>query len=298
MSEQSMKILRMLEEGKITVEQASELLAKIQELEDDEAESGERGSRRERGPRHERGPRPQGPPHPPGPGPQGTGFHGSHMNIPPIPDIPDVRKIVRDAMDQMPDVNKIVREAMQDAFAGMGPMHSGEGLGKGFTYKGAEFVGARVEHSDFSDALLEGAKVQGADLRYADFSDADLRGADLRGANLSYSDFSDAVLRDADLRGANLSYGDYSDANFSDADLHGADLSYSELSDAHFEGVVQPGLILRGVSMPGLRYSGGDKDDDGEGSQDERVEAQEAGWEESARHAEEWDSADDSTDAA
>ncbi len=280
MSEQSMKILRMLEEGKITVEQASELLSKVQELEDDDAESGERPSRHERGPRHARAPRA------PGPGP--------HFNIPPVPEIPDVRKIVRDAMDQMPDVNKIVREAMHDAFSGLGPMHGEGEQGAGFTYKGAHFVGARVEHTDLSDAQLEDAKLQGADLRYADFSDADLRGADLRGANLSYSDFSDADLRGADLRGANLSYGDYSDANFRNADLHGADLSYSELSDADFEEVVEPGLRLRGVGMPDLKYEGGRRAESQATSVNDDAaaagaEAEASGWEAAAERAEEWE---------
>lgn len=259
MSDQTMKILKMLEDGKITVEEADRLLAKIQGLEAKEAAA-------------EKGAQPQ--PH--------MGFQMPNFTVPPVPPIPDVGQIVGDAM--------------RDAFGKGFSFNQGSNAPSGkIGFKGAKFHGARLEHTDFSDAKLdESTRLEGANLGYSDFSDADLRGADLRGADLSYSDFSDAKLKNADLRGARLSKGSYVDANFSGCDLKGADLSMSDLTDADFKGVKEPGLTLRGVSMVGLKYHGGgekaDEAPEHEGEADAwaaRVEAAEAAAEEAARQAEE-----------
>ena len=219
MSDQTMKILKMLEDGKLTVEQADSLLAKIQEIEAKEAAT-------EKGPRH------QG--HP--------SFQMPNIEIPPIPEIPDVGRIVGDAM----------RDAFGKGFSFNQDPSTPPGS---MEFKGARFHGAHLEHTDFSDAKLDkSTRFEGSNLAYADFSDADLRGADLRGADLSYSDFSDAKLQNADLRGSRLSKGTYVDADFREADLKGSDLSMSDLTDADFKGVKEPGLMPRGVSMVGLKY--------------------------------------------
>ncbi len=230
MSDQTMRILKMLEEGKLTVEEADRLLAKIQELEAREA-------RAEHEPRH--------PPHSDRPG-----FHVPHFGIPPIP---DVGRIVSESI---PDVGQIVGDAMRDAFGPGSPFGQTHGAPTGtMSFKGVRFQGARLDFADFTNAKLDNkTRMEGANLAHATLVGADLRGADLRGGDLSHSDFTDAKLREADLRGARLSNGTYVSADFRDAVLYGADLSLSDLTDADFRGVTEPGLALRGVTMTGLKY--------------------------------------------
>lgn len=230
MSDQTMKILQMLEDGKITVEEANRLISAVQDLEEQEAEPDTRRQRHSH------------------PGPQ----------IPHIGSIPP--------MPPMPDVGKIVNDALSGAFRGL-HIHPGPGSEEGgpagtVVFQGARFKGARLEHTDLTGAKLdENTRLEGADMRYAAFVDADLRGADLRGAVMCYSAFVDTKFRDADLRGANLSYGSYVGADFRSADLHGADLSYSDLSNADFRDTNEPGLNLRGVAMRGIKYQAASPED-------------------------------------
>ena len=77
-------------------------------------------------------------------------------------------------------------------------------------------IGAAVNWTFDSGAVLSDASLRGADLRYADLSDADLRDASLRGAALSSAVLSGADLSSADLRGADLSGAVLSDASLSD----------------------------------------------------------------------------------
>lgn len=230
MSEQMMKILRMLEEGKITAAEANELLTKVEQLEEEASRSA---TERETGP---------------------TFTGGRHFgrpdfgqfNVPPV---------------HIPDVHKIVSDALREAFGQGFPHYQGGDEGSeqsgDFGHSGAHFAGATLDHTDLTDARLDShTRLEGADLRFAAFTDADLRGADLRGANLSYSAFEDTDFRGADLRGAQLHHGKYSSVDFRNADLHDADLSLSDLTDATFKGVQQPGLTLRGMSMVGMRYEG------------------------------------------
>jgi len=122
---------------------------------------------------------------------------------------------------------------------------------------GTRFEGANLRGAVFVDADLRGADLRGANLAFSNFTDANLKNADLRGANMSHSNFVDANFLNADMRGANLSHGAYTDANFSDCDLRKADLSRSKMVGANFHGVRQPGLTLRGVRMPGVKFTGG-----------------------------------------
>jgi len=222
MSEESMKILKMLEDGKITAAEAGELLLKVETLEEKER-------------------RPKAP--------------SGSFSVPPIPPVPTI--------PQMPDISRIVNNALQDAFSGVSFTAEGTPVEGDLTYKGVAFAGALLEHSDLADARMDTeTRLEGADLRYASLSDTDLRGANLQGANLSYSDFSEAKLRGANLQGAQLHHANYSEADFRGADLRGADLSLSNLSEASFKNVVQPGLMLRGMDMPGVKYEGQVADDD------------------------------------
>jgi len=227
MSEQTMKILKMLEDGKITAAEATELLAKVEELEEEESE-------------------PEPRPHP---------QHKAHFRM------PDIGNIPMPPIPQIPDINKIVNDALRDAFSGIASGdEDGPTVGP-MTYKGARFAAARMEHTDLTDAKLDSdTRFEGADLRFASFADADLRGANLQGANLSYSDFSDTKFNSANMQGAQLHHGSYVDTDFTNANLQGADLSMSDFSDASFKDVNQPGLVLRGMTLVGVKYEGTPED--------------------------------------
>jgi len=220
MSEQTMKILRMLEEGKITAVEATELLAKVEELEEKESK----------------------------PDPHLDPQHKAHFRMPNIGNIP---------IPEIPDINKIVNDALREAFSGM-PFGDEDGPTAGpMTYKGAHFAAARMKHTDLTDAKLDSnTRLQGADLRFASLRDADLRGANLQGANLSYSDFTDTKFNGANMQGAQLHHGSYTDTDFRNTNLQGADLSMSDFTDASFKDVTQPGLVLRGVTLVGVKYEG------------------------------------------
>lgn len=236
MSEQTMKILQMLEDGKITAEQANELLSQVRELEERE--------KTPRGPVGGVGPMgPVGSVGPTGPMPYpGPGIHIPEINIPPIP-----------------DVGEIVNNALKNAFDEGFPGHAGRDVRGAVVFKGARFEGANLEFTDLTGATFDKkTRFESANLSFASFAGADLRGADLRMADLSYSNFGDADLRGSDLREANLSMGNYEDSDFRNCDLRGADLSMSQLADADFRGVKEPGLILRGVLMEGIRYRTGE----------------------------------------
>jgi uncharacterized protein YjbI with pentapeptide repeats len=222
MSEQTMKILKMLEEGKITAAEASDLISKIEDLEEKESEPD------------------------PGPDPQ----HTAHFRMPNIGNIP---------IPQIPDIGKIVADALHEAFTDI-TIPAGDSSAADPTAGGDKhfaFAAARIEETDFTDAKLDGnTRLEGADLRFASFVDADLRGANLMGADLSHSDFTDTNFSGASMMGAQLRHGTYVDTDFSNANLMGADLSKSDFTDAGFKNVTQPGLVLRGVTMVGIKYEG------------------------------------------
>ncbi|MBN1248802.1 MAG: pentapeptide repeat-containing protein [Anaerolineae bacterium] len=259
MSEQTLMILKMLEEGKITADEASDLLSKVEALEEEaakpaaESEPGPRFG----GPRHYRVPDP------------------GQVTIPPIhiPEIPPV---------PIPDINRIVNDALREAFGeGFPHRHHAPGShgkhGEHVDLAGASIAGARLEHTDLTDAKLnKKTRLQGADLRYASFVNADLRGTDLRGANLTYSDFTGANLNDADLQGAQMHHGAYTAADFSFSNLKGADFSLSDLTEASFRNVKHPGLSLRGMKMVGIRYETTGEDEAPEDYDEEAEEAVEA----------------------
>lgn len=232
MSDEMMKILQMLEEGKITAQDAHKLLSVI-------SESSQKAPTSDQ--------------------PSTVGSRS-----PSIPLLPDIGKIVNDALREA--FSEVERELENLNIAEL----VGTATAQGVRFAGARlsktnlmdarmdnstrFEGANLEGTVFVDADLRGADLRNANLSFSNFTDANLRHADLRGANMSHSNFVDANLANADLRGANLSHGKYTDADFSDCDLEGADLSQSNLSNADFRGVRQRGLQLHGVNMPGIRY--------------------------------------------
>ena len=234
MSEQTMKILKMLEDGKITAAEASELLAKIESLEAKESE-------------------PETEPNP---------KHAGHFEM------PDMGRISI-PIPQIPDINKIVNDALRSAFDGISagtfvgmPSEDDDASPAGnMNYNGAQFAGAKLEHTDLTDTKMDSStNLQGADLRFASLVDTDLRGANLQGANLSYSDFTEANMQGANMQGAQLHHASYVDTNFSHADLHGADLSMGDFTEANFQNVHQPGLMLRGMTLEGVKFEGSAED--------------------------------------
>lgn len=238
MNEETMKILQMLEAGKITAEEAHQLLEAINRAAPEEA-----------------------------PTPEPTAGGAASQTRWPFPDIAGI-------------VNEALREAFSEVERELSELNIPEMVGtvgtvtaQGARFMGAKlsntnlldaqmdartrFEGANLESTIFVDANLKGADLRGANLAFSNFTDANLENADLRGANMSHSNFVDANLQNADMRGANLSHGAYTDADFRDCDLRKADLSRSNMVDASFRGVHQPGLSLRGVKMPGVKYTGG-----------------------------------------
>ena len=113
MSEQTMKILKMLEDGKITATEATELLAKVEELEEKESE-------------------PEPRPHP-----QHNAHHGmpdlGNIPVPPIPQIPDIDKTVndavREALSSLPDIGQIVDDALGEVLSSLPETHPGVSFG-------------------------------------------------------------------------------------------------------------------------------------------------------------------------
>jgi uncharacterized protein YjbI with pentapeptide repeats len=65
-------------------------------------------------------------------------------------------------------------------------------------------VGANLDHANLEDAHLEGAKIAGSNLEHADLAGADLRGAVLLGVNLGQAQMRGANLRGRIMIGVNL----------------------------------------------------------------------------------------------
>ncbi|MFI5316953.1 MAG: pentapeptide repeat-containing protein [Myxococcota bacterium] len=96
----------------------------------------------------------------------------------------------------------------------------------GLKIAGAYFMGATLNDSNFSNAMLSSAQFDG-DLQRAAFTNASMPGATISG-NASSADFSGATLSGAVLSGT------FDDANFANATLTGASFSSSSVLDANF----------------------------------------------------------------
>lgn len=120
-------------------------------------------------------------------------------------------------------------------------------------FAGSDFIGAKLNGSDFSESFLRDLLLRAASARNADFS-----GATLSGANLTEAHLQGANLRRAHLRGADLTSADLSNANLRDADLTGADLARANLAgaclqSAHLERVYLSHANLEGVDLTNAR---------------------------------------------
>jgi len=173
MNEGQTRILRMLEEGRITAEEADLLLEALRSAEDRSASQ----QRREGASGWSNG----------GRGPSGGGA---------------VRSLwLKDAL-------KPLKETLKTTFASVGSALSGLNLAgadlSGARLEGAELEGANLMGADLSDADLRDANLRNANLMGADLSGADLREANLEGASLMGADLENVDLRGQDLSGVNL----------------------------------------------------------------------------------------------
>lgn len=139
----------------------------------------------------------------------------------------------------------------------------------------AEFVGAFLNHSDFSHARLHQANFFGATLNNSSFVEADLTQADMRGAQMQGVNFTNAVLNEANLSDGLLLMRRQSGelgpvhnidarrrlldavfknttaqrAKFSGAITLSTDLSFANFKGAKLNGVNFSGSNLRGVTF-------------------------------------------------
>ncbi|MEZ4862851.1 MAG: pentapeptide repeat-containing protein [Caldilineaceae bacterium] len=100
--------------------------------------------------------------------------------------------------------------------------------------QGFDFTGANLRGANFQGANCAGIVLTGANLRSANLRDINLTGADLTGANLSGADLRNADLSNASLTGAALRNTALDGANLSGADLTGIDLRGYKLRDGVF----------------------------------------------------------------
>lgn len=112
----------------------------------------------------------------------------------------------------------------------------------------ANLAGAKLNRSEFYNALLFNTNFSNTDLSFVKFNGANLSGANLSGAKLINTDYYDAILKGAnfsgaDLSGASLKHADLTNANFSNADLSGATLAESfNIESANFSGADLTGV--------------------------------------------------------
>ena len=144
---------------------------------------------------------------------------------------------------------------------------------------GAEFVGAFLNHSNFSHAHLEQANFFGATLNNVNFLEADLTQSDMRGAQMQGVNFTNATLNEANLGDGSLlrqgvtgeinpiHHGDAKlrllDAVFKNATAQRAKFSSSialstNLSLANFKGAKLNGVNFSGSNMRGATFESAD----------------------------------------
>ena len=99
---------------------------------------------------------------------------------------------------------------------------------------------------NLSEANFRGMDLAGTDFSWALLYDADLSYTNLRGCDFNDTWFDRANLTHADLTGADLGV----------ARFEGSDLSYATLKGAKLECAVFVGVILTGVDVAGLDFTG------------------------------------------
>jgi uncharacterized protein YjbI with pentapeptide repeats len=105
-------------------------------------------------------------------------------------------------------------------------------------FGGANLVGTNFTEADLSGANLAGAKLLSADFTGADLSKANLVGAELHAANFSrakadHADFTKSELLSVHFIGTDLSSANFTEADLTEANLKEADLSFAVLVKAN-----------------------------------------------------------------
>jgi hypothetical protein len=226
MTEQMARILKLLEEGKLTAEEANTLISAMNahtEIPDYSTSHPQPrpqpkpGSQIRHGGRHGHDIRPPKPPKPPQP-----------------PDI-DLRGASLNGVDME---NIRLKHSALD----------------GIKLDGAKVNKAKMKYSNFIDADFRGADIRDARLDHSSFSNANFRNANLRGADLSHGCY-DAI----DAEGANLEYADFSHSNLAGGDFRGVDKPRLWL-----RGVSMPGVKYRPQKGDDTSSAGILEDDEGD----------------------------------
>lgn len=107
-------------------------------------------------------------------------------------------------------------------------------------FDGANMEGATLNYANFDSVDLRNANCQntdftGANLHSANLEGANLQGANLTGANLHSTDLRGADLQDADLCGVNLHGADFRGADLRGRSLTGMNLAGCRFRDGYVE---------------------------------------------------------------
>ncbi|MEZ4732537.1 MAG: pentapeptide repeat-containing protein [Caldilineaceae bacterium] len=100
-----------------------------------------------------------------------------------------------------------------------------EGADLGRTnFEGADLTNADFRGANLRDAYLGGANLRDANFQNANLKDANLGGGNFKGANFANANLADANLEGANFANANLQEADLHEADLSGADFADADL--------------------------------------------------------------------------
>ncbi|AFY58553.1 putative low-complexity protein [Rivularia sp. PCC 7116] len=109
-------------------------------------------------------------------------------------------------------------------------------------FTGADFRGANLQGTEFSDAILNAANFSGADLQGAKFDCADAEAANFTGANLEGATFYESNLEGALMVNANLKNAELLQTPFEGVDLSNVDLTGA--LNASLEGAILHNTIM------------------------------------------------------
>jgi hypothetical protein len=174
MEEGRIEILKMLEEKKITVDEAMELLQAL-----NAAKNGQENGKTESAPK---------------PPPSWDRHTNDHEESP---------KLRRFNLAGANLSGVIFEGAKMDGVSIAAANLDGANF-RNADLRDADLSGANLDSANFEGANLRRAKLTGANLGDANFAGANLEDADLSGANLPDTDFTDANLHGQSLAGTNL----------------------------------------------------------------------------------------------
>jgi hypothetical protein len=177
MNEERLKILQMLQAGKITVEEASRLIEATERPAEETSAVI------------------------PAPASLAVAQPVEVVNVDPTETRPEVRMLGRLSLKFVFGVNLEGARTEGANFEGAKVLFSNL---ESVNLRNADLRGAWIIGVNLDNANFEGADLRGAVLAGANFDSADLRGADLRDAVLAAANFDSADLRGANLRGRRL----------------------------------------------------------------------------------------------